>query len=103
MMSRAKHLAEAAAEGRGGGGAQGMQDRGGDTGAKIAASQAKKAEMEQKKKDLAAKKADEEKAAKKLAKQAKEAEKAAKAKEEEKRLKEAIAGNKAGGKDGKPA
>ncbi len=85
MMSRAKHLAAAAAEGQGGGGSAGKEKRGGDTGAKIAAGQAAKAEKEAAKIALAEKKAkDAEKLAKKQAKELKEAQKKA---EEEKQKK----------------
>ena len=41
-MARQRNAAAAAAEGKGGGGTAGMAERGGDTAAKIAASQAEK-------------------------------------------------------------
>ena len=48
-MARQRNQAKLDAEGQGGGGAEGKEQRGGDTGAKIAKSQAEKAEKEQKK------------------------------------------------------
>jgi hypothetical protein len=76
-MARARNQAKLDAQGAGGGGKEGLAQRGGDTAAKIAASQADKAEKERKKAELAAKKeADAERERKKLEKQRKEAEKA---------------------------